>query len=201
MVRIQVFDCPRVTRHIRFFFDQTVSWATVVSILLMLVGALFASLNDLAFTWVGFWWISLNCLSTAGYEFETDCHRNSHTLSRYVLSMRAISNSVALSRFTAVVFNNTLSCALLLLVAASTGELSEAAPFAMSILRGDPMGNSPWFLSLNFLSALIGFLLNFAQLWCVAATSATTYAVIGSLNKVDDLNLSLSHHYLNFRFL
>ena len=28
------------------------------------------------------------------------------------------------------------------------------------------------------------FFINFASLWCVGATSATTYAIVGSLNKI-----------------
>ncbi|CAN0434676.1 unnamed protein product, partial [Discosporangium mesarthrocarpum] len=31
---------------------------------------------------------------------------------------------------------------------------------------------------------VVGVLLNFASLWCVESTSATTYAVVGSLNVV-----------------
>jgi GDP-mannose transporter len=40
------------------------------------------------------------------------------------------------------------------------------------------------FISMNLMAGLLGFYLNFASLWCVAATSATTYAIVGSLNKV-----------------
>eukprot|EP00597_Dinobryon_sp_UTEXLB2267_P019181 CAMPEP_0201102612 /NCGR_PEP_ID=MMETSP0812-20130820/17913_1 /ASSEMBLY_ACC=CAM_ASM_000668 /TAXON_ID=98059 /ORGANISM="Dinobryon sp., Strain UTEXLB2267" /LENGTH=87 /DNA_ID=CAMNT_0047360187 /DNA_START=765 /DNA_END=1028 /DNA_ORIENTATION=- len=40
------------------------------------------------------------------------------------------------------------------------------------------------FILSNSLAGIIGFYLNFASLWCVASTSATTYAIVGSLNKV-----------------
>ena len=40
------------------------------------------------------------------------------------------------------------------------------------------------FWLLNVTAAFFGFYLNFASLWCISSTSATTYAIVGSLNKV-----------------
>jgi len=40
------------------------------------------------------------------------------------------------------------------------------------------------FIIANLAAGLLGFYLNFSSLWCVSATSATTYAIVGSLNKV-----------------
>ena len=40
------------------------------------------------------------------------------------------------------------------------------------------------FILMNLIAGFLGFYLNFASLWCVAATSATTYAIVGSLNKI-----------------
>jgi GDP-mannose transporter len=48
----------------------------------------------------------------------------------------------------------------------------------------DPKIMNTQFIMMNFIAGLLGFYLNFASLWCVAATSATTYAIVGSLNKV-----------------
>merc|ERR1711862_989764 len=36
----------------------------------------------------------------------------------------------------------------------------------------------------NFLAGFVGFFLNFASLNCVSTTGPTTYAIIGSLNKI-----------------
>ncbi len=33
-------------------------------------------------------------------------------------------------------------------------------------------------------SGVVGILLSFSSLWCVSSTSATTYAIVGTLNKV-----------------
>jgi GDP-mannose transporter len=40
------------------------------------------------------------------------------------------------------------------------------------------------FWLINGLAGFFGFYLNFASLWCISTTSATTYAIVGSLNKV-----------------
>jgi GDP-mannose transporter len=40
------------------------------------------------------------------------------------------------------------------------------------------------YLSKNLFAGVIGFLLNFASLNCVAATGPSTYAIVGSMNKV-----------------
>jgi hypothetical protein len=37
---------------------------------------------------------------------------------------------------------------------------------------------------LSLYAGAVGFMLNLATLWCVSNTTATTYAVIGALNKI-----------------
>ena len=54
-----------------------------------------------------------------------------------------------------------------------------------SASSGSPVhGFDVAYAALNAFTGSVGFFLNFAQLWCVGATSATTYAIIGSLNKI-----------------
>ena len=87
-----------------------------------------------------------------------------------------------------------------------TGEISEAfrsypSPISLNILTGnrrvvppttpaisatasDVLNIDLVYIALNTLTGSVGFLLNFAQLWCIGATSATTYAIVGSLNKI-----------------
>lgn len=78
-------------------------------------------------------------------------------------------------RFGMVYYNNVLSVMLLLPLVLFKGEYHTFF---------DPMFFSPKFWITNFLAGFFGFYLNFASLWCVATTSATTYAIVGSLNKV-----------------
>lgn len=135
------------------------STLTVVAIATMTVGAVMAGANDLEFTAVGYFWMTINCAFTAAY----------------VLYMRYASTSIKLPKFGMVYYNNLLSAAMLLPVCLLRGEFAA--------LR-DPDVMTPSFAVSNCFAGFIGFYLNFASLWCVGSTSATTYAIVGSLNKV-----------------
>ena len=39
-------------------------------------------------------------------------------------------------------------------------------------------------MMLNIYAGFVGFFLNLATLWCMSNNSATTYAVVGALNKI-----------------
>ena len=74
-----------------------------------------------------------------------------------------------------VFYNNLLSVCLLLPVCLSRNELQ---------VFYDPAIMTSNFIAMNIIAGFLGFYLNFASLWCVGSTSATTYAIVGSLNKV-----------------
>ena len=63
----------------------SVSYLTVASIVLMTIGAILAGANDLEFHALGYFWMILNCLCTAGY----------------VLYMRFASTNIKLPRYAA----------------------------------------------------------------------------------------------------
>jgi GDP-mannose transporter len=125
----------------------------------MTVGAYYASMNDLEFNALGYIWMGINCFLTAGY----------------VLYMRHASTSIKLTKFGMVFYNNLL-CSILIL------------PFCiffneMPALQNKEIMNST-FIWMNILAGVLGFSLNFASLWCVSETSASTYAIAGSLAKI-----------------
>ncbi len=74
-----------------------------------------------------------------------------------------------------VYYNNVLSVLLLFPVCLLRGELHGLS---------NPNFFTTEFLLVNSLAGFFGFYLNFSSLWCISATSATTYAIVGSLNKV-----------------
>ena len=84
-------------------------------------------------------------------------------------------NHAMCPRFGMVYYNNVLSAALLLPACLANGE-------ARALF--DPSIMTPNFIIWNCVAGFLGFYLNFASLWCVSVTSATTYAVVGALNKV-----------------
>ena len=50
-----------------YFFGEIVSTLSLSAIFIMCIGAAFASANDLEFSWIGYFWMLVNCLCTASY--------------------------------------------------------------------------------------------------------------------------------------
>ena len=90
--------------------------------------------------------------------------------------MRYASSSIKLPKFGMVYYNNILSSIILFPIMVLRGELSS--------LFSNPLYTRPVFILMNCFAGFLGFYLNFASLWCVSATSATTYSIIGAVNKV-----------------
>ena len=143
-----------------FFFHASVEGLVIASFAVTLGGAVAAAWKDISSTWIGLFWMAANCVATAGY----------------VLYMKYATKHVKLSKFGMVFVNNLLCVVFLLPVAAFRGEVY-AFLTTKSLHTFDYFGK-------NFLAGFMGFFLNFAALNCVSATGPTTYAVVGSLNKV-----------------
>mmetsp|Transcript_30784 Transcript_30784/g.46694 ORF Transcript_30784/g.46694 Transcript_30784/m.46694 type:complete len:371 (+) Transcript_30784:143-1255(+) len=143
-----------------YFFGNRPEFLVVVAFFIMLAGAVAAAWNSIEVTGLGLFWMALNCLSTSGY----------------VLYMKFATQTVKLSKFGMVFYNNVL-CILFLFPAAFLR--NEVVVFLQSVAL-----HTPDYFFKNFFAGLIGFLLNFASLQCVALTGPTTYAIIGSVNKI-----------------
>jgi GDP-mannose transporter len=50
-----------------YIFGESISYLTITSVLIMTFGAIFAGIEDLEFNATGYFFMSLNCLCTAGY--------------------------------------------------------------------------------------------------------------------------------------
>jgi GDP-mannose transporter len=142
-----------------FFFGEKVTSLTVLSIFIMVLGAVLAGAHDLEFSVTGYLYMGLNCFFTSGY----------------VLYMRYASTTVKVPKFGMVFYNNLLSIALLLPLILLTNEVPQLFNPRIMTLS---------FILNNIMAGFLGFYLNFASLWCVSTTSATTYAIVGSVNKV-----------------
>lgn len=85
--------------------------------------------------------------------------------------------------------------------------LSAALIFPFCVMRGefkaflDPTVMTFEFIFWNCVAGFLGFFLNFASLWCVSSTSATTYAVIGKVPVRSILFLHRDWHLLNLSSL
>ena len=127
---------------------------------IMLLGAVAAAGNDTYVTFQGLFWMMLNCASTAGY----------------VLYMKYATKTISMSKFGMVYLNNVLCVVFLLPCAAVMGQVS--------LFYNTPAIHTQGYLMRNVFAGFVGFFLNFASLQCVATTGPTTYAIVGSINKV-----------------
>jgi len=145
-----------------YVFKENQSFLSVFSVMLMTLAALMAAHEDLEFNVTGYFFLFLNLVSTSGYVL--------------VMRYATTTSDIQLPRFGMLYYNNLISAMLLLPICFIKGELPRAL--------FDPSLMTQSFLTVNTVAAVLGFYLNFASLWCVSATSATTYAIIGSLNKI-----------------
>ena len=143
-----------------FFFGNQSENLVFVAFGVMLAGAVAAAWNDINITALGLFWMAANCVSTSGY----------------VLYMKHATQHVKLSKFGMVYVNNVLCVVFLLPAAFLMGEISR-------FMASDGIHTSDYLFK-NVFAGFIGFFLNFASLNCVAATGPTTYAIVGSVNKV-----------------
>ena len=132
----------------------------IAAFVVMLGGAVFSSYHDVSISPLGLFWMLANCLATSGY----------------VLYMKHATQSIQMNTFGMVFVNNVLCVLFLLPVATMSGEVS-------IFLRSPSVHTFDYFFK-NAFAGFVGFFLNFASLNCVAAAGPTTYAIVGSLNKV-----------------
>ena len=144
----------------KYFFGAHVEVLVVVAFGLMLFGAIAAAWNDIYITFAGIFWMTLNCLSTSGY----------------VLALKFATKEVKLPKFGMVFYNNLLCVFFLLPAAAFLGDVR-------TFFLTTEVHTLDYFIK-NLFAGFVGFFLNFASLNCVAITGPTTYAIVGSLNKI-----------------
>ncbi|KAI9913014.1 hypothetical protein PsorP6_005066 [Peronosclerospora sorghi] len=148
-------------------FDERVGYLVIVSLVVMLIGAVMSSYSDVRgkatpSTLSGYFWIILNCASTAGYVLYM----------RYATSC----SSLRISKFGMAFYNNLISLPLLTPALVLNGEIFT--------VWSNPLLSNWNFTMLLFISGVLGVGLNLASFWCVSVTSATTYATVGGLNKI-----------------
>ena len=126
----------------------------------MTFGAIMACVEDLEFSFLGYFWLILNCIMTA-------C---------YTLYMRFASTNIKLPRLGMVYYNNILTVILLSPLCLLSGEVHTFINNLHMLIYH--------FIGINIITGFFGVALNFSSLWCIAKTSATTYAIVGTVCKV-----------------
>lgn len=141
-------------------YGAHVSLGAILACAIMILGAVLAAANDITFSGIGYFWMLSNCVCCAGY----------------VLYMKHATKTVRLPKFAMVFYNNLLSLPILLAGAAVRGEYT-------TFLWSEDLHTAAY-VSLSLYAGLVGFALNLATLWCVSNNSATTYSVVGAMNKI-----------------
>jgi GDP-mannose transporter len=89
---------------------------------------------------------------------------------------KQVTQSGNLNEFSMVLLNNTLSLPLGLLLSYFFNE--------MDYLYQTPLLRLPSFWMVMTLSGLLGLAISFTSMWFLHQTGATTYSLVGSLNKI-----------------
>ncbi|KAJ9182733.1 hypothetical protein P3X46_006693 [Hevea brasiliensis] len=139
-------------------------WA---ALFLMIISAISGGITDLSFHAVGYAWQIINCFLTASYSL---------TLRRVMDTAKQVTRSGNLNEFSMVLLNNTLSLPLGIILIYVFNEVE--------YLSKTPLLRLPLFWLVMTLSGFLGLAISFTSLWFLHQTGATTYSLVGSLNKI-----------------
>lgn len=149
------------------FLRQSLSWMSAAGLVLVVVGSGFVAQNDARaggvalMTGQAYFWMAANCLTSAGYVLALRWRTNSGPTSLLQKPSVALINN-----FTTFILGSICSTLL-----GETPKSLAAAADQTSLLT-------------ILLTGVGSLLLNLAALWCIQLTSATTYAMVGAMNKV-----------------
>ncbi|XP_050363519.1 GDP-mannose transporter GONST1 [Argentina anserina] len=139
-------------------------WA---ALFLMIISAISGGVTDLSFHAVGYAWQLANCFLTASYSL---------TLRRVMDTAKQVTKSGKLNEFSMVLLNNSLSLPLGILLIFVFNEVD--------YLFTTPLLRLPSFWLVMTLSGFLGLAISFTSMWFLHQTGATTYSLVGSLNKI-----------------
>ncbi|KAL1290903.1 hypothetical protein HN51_059448 [Arachis hypogaea] len=137
------------------------------ALFLMIISAVTGGITDLSFNATGYAWQTLNCFLTASYSL---------TLRRVMDTAKQVTKSGDLNEFSMVLLNNTLSMPLGIFLILVFNEVD--------YLLTTPLLRLPSFWLVMTLSGFLGLGISFSSMWFLHQTGATTYSLVGSLNKI-----------------
>ncbi|EXB40972.1 hypothetical protein L484_020706 [Morus notabilis] len=137
------------------------------ALFLMIISAITGGITDLTFHAVGYAWQIVNCFLTASYSL---------TLRRVMDTAKQFTKSGNLNEFSMVLLNNTLSLPLGIILILIFNEVD--------YLLKTPLLRMPDFWLVVTLSGFLGLAISFTSMWFLHQTGATTYSLVGSLNKI-----------------
>ncbi|KAE8788259.1 GDP-mannose transporter GONST1 [Hordeum vulgare] len=150
-----------------YFFKKQHDGQVWISLMLMIISAIAGGITDLSFHAVGYTWQILNCFLTASYSL---------TLRHVMDSAKQATKSGNLNEISMVLLNNVLSLPLGIILVLGFNEVE--------YLLETPLLRMPMFWLVITASGVLGLAISFTSMWFLRQTSATTYSLVGSLNKI-----------------
>ncbi|KAM3303640.1 GDP-mannose transporter GONST1 isoform X1 [Capsicum chacoense] len=150
-----------------YLFNTTHDSRVWTALFLMIISAITGGITDLSFHAIGYTWQIINCFLTASYSL---------TLRRVMDTAKQVTKSGNLDEFSMVLLNNTLSMPLGILLILLFNEVD--------YLSRTPLLHLPTFWLVTTFSGFLGLAISFTSMWFLHQTSATTYSLVGSLNKI-----------------
>ncbi|GAB2283153.1 GDP-mannose transporter gonst1 [Dionaea muscipula] len=150
-----------------YLFSKRHGTSVWASLFLMIISAVCGGITDLSFNAIGYSWQIANCFLTASYSL---------TLRRVMDTAKQVTRSGNLNEFSMVLLNNTLSLPLGLALILLFNEVD--------YLYQTPLLRSSMFWLVITMSGFLGLAISFTSMWFLHQTGATTYSLVGSLNKI-----------------
>ncbi|CAM0875032.1 unnamed protein product [Alopecurus aequalis] len=150
-----------------YFFKKQHDRQVWISLMLMIISAIAGGITDLSFHAVGYTWQIINCFLTASYSL---------TLRHVMDSAKGATTSGNLNELSMVLLNNILSLPLGFILVLGFNEVE--------YLLETPLLRMPMFWLVITASGVLGLAISFTSMWFLRQTSATTYSLVGSLNKI-----------------
>jgi len=150
-----------------YFFKKQHGRQVWISLLLMIISAIAGGVTDHSFHAVGYTWQFFNCLLTASYSL---------TLRHVMDSAKQATKSGNLNELSMVLLNNVLSLPSGIILVLGFNEVE--------YLLETPLLRTPMFWLVITASGVLGLAISFTSMWFLRQTSATTYSLVGSLNKI-----------------
>lgn len=129
------------------------------ALLLMILGAVVAALNDLSYDAYGYFFVLMNDVTTAANTLYIKKRLNAEV-----------------NKYELMLYNSYIVSLPALCLAYYTGDIQAALQFSG--------WSNPWFLLSFTLSCVMGFILNYATMLCTQLTSALTTTVVGALKNI-----------------
>lgn len=150
----------------RHMFSTRITPLMWLSFGLIVSSSLLGAYNDITFNALGYFWMIMNCLVSAGY----------------ILYMRRAIKTVGFADLDSVYYNNCLAVPVMLGLSLFVDNWGD---FIRQYFGQGPLADQRTSLFAGMLaSSVSAFMISYSTAWSVRVASSTTYSMCGALNKL-----------------